>query len=200
MGEVDWQEGGRAYVGIHELVSSLPQLRHLWVNERVLAVSASDNRDDVWAAHPFDGESHDAIMSRTVASPQWELLRHTFKELESLRVGFGPITAAWVTKVLSLCDHTKLKAFGFDWEWEPGSNKPVRLLVASTHTVFGYADQFSRACFPNYLWPFRGSSLWQTFIFSTHTRRSLPPSITVALQTSESQCVAFMRAVRPKLL
>jgi len=126
MGEADWQEGGRAYVGIHELISNLPQLRHLWVNERVLAVPASDNRDDVWGAKPFDGESHDTIMSRTVASPQWGLLGRTFEKLESLRVGFGPLNASWVTKVLSICDHTKLKAFGFDWEWQPGSNKPVR--------------------------------------------------------------------------
>ncbi|KAF9648603.1 hypothetical protein BDM02DRAFT_2236047 [Thelephora ganbajun] len=124
MGETDWQEGGRTYVGIHELVPSLPQLRHLWVNERVLAVPASDNRDDVWDAKPFDGEFHDAIMSRTVASPQWGLLACAFAKLESLRVGFGPLNASWVTKVLSLCDRTRLKAFGFDWEWQPGSNKP----------------------------------------------------------------------------
>ena len=64
-------------------------------------------------------------MSRTVASPQWELLRGAFKRLESLRVGFGPLNATWVAAVLSHCDHTNLKAFGFDWEWQPGSNKPV---------------------------------------------------------------------------
>jgi len=131
MGEIDWKEGGRAYVGIHELISTLPQLRHLWLNERVLAIPASDNREDSWAANPFDGESHDAIMSRTVASQQWERLGPTFMNLESLRVGFGPMNANWVTQVLSLCDHTNLKAFGFDWEWVPGSNKPVRSPVSS---------------------------------------------------------------------
>jgi hypothetical protein len=125
MGEADWREDGRAYVGIHELIRSLPQLRHLWVNERVLAVPASGSMDVVWSAKPFDEESQDTIMSRTVASPQWELLESTFENLESLRVGFGPLNAGCVTKVLSLCDRTKLKAFGFDWEWQPGSNKPV---------------------------------------------------------------------------
>lgn len=129
MGRADWQESGRTYTGIHELISSLPQLRHLWTNERVLAIPTSDNRDDVWDAKPFDGESDDAIMSHTVASPQWELLGHAFEKLESLRVGFGPLNAGRVTKVLSLCDHAKLKAFGFDWEWQPGSNKPVRTPV-----------------------------------------------------------------------
>ena len=146
MGELDWQEGGRAYVGIHELISSLPRLRHLWVNERVLAIPASDNRDDVWAANPFDGESRHAIMSRTVASLQWKLLGPTLKNLESLRVGFGPMNVSWVAKVLSLCDHTKLEAFGFDWEWVPGSNKPVRSPISCV--VFKYIDQSSRACSP----------------------------------------------------
>lgn len=131
MGGGDWQEGGRSYVGIHELVTSLPQLHHLWVDERVLAVPASDDRDDVWSAKPFDGESQGTIMLRTVASPQWQLLARTFERLESLRVGFGPLNASWVAKVLALCDHTKLKAFGFDWEWQFGSNKPVRTPVLS---------------------------------------------------------------------
>lgn len=126
MGGGDWQESGRTYAGLHELIPSLPQLRHLWANERVLAVPASDNRDDLWDVKPFDGDSQDTIMSRTATSPQWELLGRTFERLESLRVGFGPLDASWVTKVLSLCDHTKLKAFGFDWGWHPGSNKPVR--------------------------------------------------------------------------
>ena len=57
-------------------------------------------------------------MSRTVDSLLWELLGCTFKKLETLRVGFGELNANWVTKVLSHCDHTKLKAFGFDWDWQ----------------------------------------------------------------------------------
>ena len=122
----DWKEGGRAYVGIHELISSLPQLRHLWVNERVLAIPSSDNKDDVWLAKAFDQESQESIMSRTIASPQWVHLKNTFEKLESLRVGFGPLNATWAAEILSHCDHTKLKAFGFDWEWQPGSNRPVR--------------------------------------------------------------------------
>jgi hypothetical protein len=129
--QADWQESGRTYVGIHELIPSLPRLRHLWVNERVLAIPSSDMSDDVWAAKPFDQESQEAIMTRTVASPQWEHFKCTFERLESLRVGFGPLNAAWATKILSHCDHTKLKAFGFDWEWNSGSNKPVRTPFSS---------------------------------------------------------------------
>ena len=126
LGRADWQEDGRSYIGIHELVSSLPQLRHLWADERILAVPVSGGKEDTWESKAFDGESQDTIMSRTVASPQWQLLARTFEKLESLRVGFGPLNASWVTEVLALCDHTKLKAFGFDWEWEFESNKPVR--------------------------------------------------------------------------
>ena len=138
MGGADWQEGGRSYIGIHELVASLPLLRHLWVDERVLAVPTSCDIDDAWSAKPFDGESQDTIMSRTVASPQWQHLAHAFENLESLRVGFGPLNASWVAKVLALCDHTKLRAFGFDWKWEFESNKPVRTPVSSTQFLRAY--------------------------------------------------------------
>ena len=113
--DMNWEEGGRAFTGIHELIESLPQLRHLWVNQRVLAVPASDNEENVWDAKPFEEETQDTIMSRTVASPQWGLLGRAFEKLETLRVGLGPLDASWVTEVLSLCDHNKLKAFGFDW-------------------------------------------------------------------------------------
>ena len=115
---INLEEGGRAFTGIHELIESLPQLRHLWVNQRVLAVPASGYEENTWNASPFDGEDQDTIMSRAIASPQWDLLGRTFEKLETLRVGFGSLNAGWATKVLSLCDHTKLKAFGFDWGWE----------------------------------------------------------------------------------
>lgn len=138
MGVADWQEGGRSYVGIHELISSLPQLRHLWVDELVLAVTAPGVTDDAWETKAFDRESQHTIMSRTVASPQWQHLAHAFEKLESLRVGFGPLNASWVTKVLALCDHTKLKAFGFDWEWKFASNKPVRMPASSVQLSQAY--------------------------------------------------------------
>ena len=131
IGQRDWQERGRSYVGIHELVSSLPQLRHLWVDERVFVVPAADNRGDAWEGKPFNEEPQEEIISRTASSPQWELLGRAFERLESLRVGLGPLNAEWVARVLSLCDCTKLTAFGFDWEWQPGSNKSVRTPVLS---------------------------------------------------------------------
>ena len=127
---------GRAYVGIHELLAGLPQLRHLWVNERVLAIPSPDMRDDILNAKPFQGDSQDSIMSRTIDSLHWELLGRAFEKLETLRVGFGPLNANWVTKVLSHCDHTNLKAFGFDWEWR--SNKPVRALFFVCGSLLAY--------------------------------------------------------------
>ena len=125
-GDPGWEEVGRAYTGIHELIAGLPQLRHLWVNEHVLAVPSSSNEDNLWDAKPFEGDSQDTIMSRTVDSPHWESLGRTFEKLESLRVGFGPLNTNWVIKVLSQCDHSKLRAFGFDWEWQ--SSNPVRVI------------------------------------------------------------------------
>ena len=119
----DWDEDGRTYAGIPELVQSLPRLRHFWVNERVLAVPSSENEDHRWDIYPFDGDSQDTIMSRTVASSQWQHLGCAFERLETLRVGFGPLNASWATEVLSLCDRTKLSAFGFDWNWRVGSNE-----------------------------------------------------------------------------
>ena len=128
VGEYDWEEDGRGYVGIPELIADLPQLRHLWVNERVLSVPSPNNEGDKWNARPFDGASQDAIMLRTVDSPQWELLGHAFEKLETLKVGFGPLNVKWVTKVLSLCNPIKLQAFGFDLEWNREFDKPVRIM------------------------------------------------------------------------
>lgn len=142
-----WRGSGRAYAGVHELISNLPQLRHLWVNERILAIPSSYNDDDLLDAKPFE-ESQDAIMSRTVNDPRWTLLRCAFERLESLRVGFGPLNSTWVAVVLSLCDSTKLKAFGFDWEWRHGSNTPVRTLVLQIH-LHELINQSFRASSPS---------------------------------------------------
>ncbi|KAF9793409.1 hypothetical protein BJ322DRAFT_127112 [Thelephora terrestris] len=142
----DWHEGGRIYVGIHELIASLPQLRHLWVNERVLAVPSTDNEVDVWDLKPFEGESQDTIMLHTVNSPHWESLVRAFENLETLRVGFGQLNAKWVARVLSHCDHTRLRAFGFDWEWQ--SNEPVRALSLSVR-FDKHAERQFRARFPS---------------------------------------------------
>jgi hypothetical protein len=146
LGPADWHEGGRIYVGIHELIASLPQLRHLWVNERVLAVPSTDNEVDVWDLKPFEGESQDTIMIHTVNSPHWESLVRAFENLETLRVGFGQLNAKWVARVLSHCDHTRLKAFGFDWEWQ--SNEPVRALSLSVR-FDKHAERQFRARFPS---------------------------------------------------
>jgi hypothetical protein len=85
MGGADWQEGGRSYIGIHRLISSLPQ-------ERVFAVTSSGNGDkgDSWDTKVLEGEPWNATMSRTVASLQWQLMANTFEQPESLRVGSVP--------------------------------------------------------------------------------------------------------------
>ena len=148
---IDLGEGGRAFTGIHELIEGLPQLRHLWVNQRALAVPAFGNEENTWGTKPFE-EEQDTIMSRTVTSPQWGLLGRTFEKLETLRVGFGSLNVDWAAKVLSLCDHTKLKAFGFDWGWEE--------VWTTAHPASpNYADQSPSAQHPSSLKPFQCSSL-----------------------------------------
>lgn len=91
----NWSGAFRNYVGIHELASGLPRLRHLWANGPVFAIPG-----------PWRGKS-------------------AFERLESLKVGFDPLSPVLVAEILSYCDPTKLRAFGFEWEW-PGRDKQVR--------------------------------------------------------------------------
>jgi hypothetical protein len=138
----EFNELGRVYVGIHEFVSELPALKELLVDERSFLVPWELEVDEDETG--FDNEdvdrysiSMDENMERTVASPQWPMIVKTFERLESLRIGFGPLTANWVQFVLSVCDRRKLKRFGFDFDWKPLNWDDVVGFFFSVHNVDG---------------------------------------------------------------
>jgi hypothetical protein len=118
-----WAELGRAFFGLHEFISELPNLRRLWVDERGLLIS-QDLSDD-WNTERYD-RSTDENMNRLIQSPQWPMLVHTFKKLESLRVGFGPMNVHWIAEVLGTCNPKILKQVGFDWDWKAYGKDTVR--------------------------------------------------------------------------
>lgn len=119
----NFNELGRVYLGIHEFISALPCLRHLWVNERCLVVPMDIS--DAWDYHLYD-TSNQENKRRTIESPQWGMLAQTFQKLESLRVGFGPMDSRWVAEVLKLCNPKLLGQFGFDWDWRAFGKEQVR--------------------------------------------------------------------------
>jgi hypothetical protein len=118
----DWDEFselGRVYIGIHEFVSELPALKELWMDERSFLIPRELSEVEEEADEDRYSTSMDENMERTVASPQWSMIVKTSDRLESLRIGFGPLSAKWVHLVLSVCERRKLKRFGLDFAWKP---------------------------------------------------------------------------------
>ncbi|OBZ74195.1 hypothetical protein A0H81_06183 [Grifola frondosa] len=117
LGSNDWNERGRTYIGLHDFLSGLPQLRELWVTEKCLVVPiAADN--STWGEAERYSNTTDEDMERTVGAPEWALMTQIFPKLESLRVGFGMLTPRWLRVFLNLCDPTKLRQIGFDFDWK----------------------------------------------------------------------------------
>ncbi|KAF8215239.1 hypothetical protein K438DRAFT_1800938 [Mycena galopus ATCC 62051] len=55
-----------------------------------------------------------------------EALAAAFRQLGSVRVGFGAMTHLDVGAVLALCDPAKLAQFGFEWDWiYYGRDQPI---------------------------------------------------------------------------
>ncbi|KAF7319561.1 hypothetical protein HMN09_00295700 [Mycena chlorophos] len=101
---------GRAYPGFVPCflasigTGALPNLTHLWVDEKILIgptktlieFSRSTKPDDLaWMA----------------------TLRTAFARLVSVRVGFGPLDATSIDIVLNLLNPAILRDFGFEWDW-----------------------------------------------------------------------------------
>ncbi|KAF7297664.1 Glycosyltransferase family 32 protein [Mycena kentingensis (nom. inval.)] len=93
-----WAHPGRTYHGLVPFLSSgaLPNLTHLWVDERVLLPDNMTLRDNVvWQEH-----------CRTI-----------LEQVTSLRVGFGRLLAADLQVLVGLCNPRKLTQLGFEWNW-----------------------------------------------------------------------------------
>jgi hypothetical protein len=86
----------------------LPNLKSLWLDEKALIPLgfAVQNFCDVDTS-PSEEPRLDPVLWR-------ETFGTTFQQLESLRVGFGPITHLDAGRILGLCDPTKLTQFGFE--------------------------------------------------------------------------------------
>ncbi|KAJ7457604.1 hypothetical protein B0H11DRAFT_2062779 [Mycena galericulata] len=116
-----WKHPGRAYLGfVPSFLGSirtghLPNLSSLWVDEKVLLLP-----------HPSAQDLLD-ITSEDPETTLWtQALRAAFGQLESLRVGFGPITPLTAALILNLCDPNKLTQFGFEWKWSDyGRDEPI---------------------------------------------------------------------------
>lgn len=125
----EWAESGRCYWGLvpQFLASvqsgSLSNLTHLWVNQRVLCMPEGTPADYMFGG---DVEFYDvgelwasgANEEENARKAEWiRILRAVLGRLESLRVGFGPMSAQDVGLVLDCCSHEKLTQFGFQYRW-----------------------------------------------------------------------------------
>ncbi|KAF5383045.1 hypothetical protein D9615_004793 [Tricholomella constricta] len=126
-----WDDSSRTYWGLvpHFLSSvrsgSLPNLVNLWVNENALSMPKNAPQegifsegaefysvDELWAVEDGDEEEN-------ARKAEWiSILRAVFVRLESLRVGFGPLSAREVGRVLECCSSDKLTQFGFQYSWQ----------------------------------------------------------------------------------
>ncbi|KAF8056044.1 hypothetical protein FPV67DRAFT_1534952 [Lyophyllum atratum] len=130
-----WHESGRCYRGlVPQFLASireglLPNLVNLWVNQNVLCMPRGSPTDEypafyevgeLWA--PGDDAQEDARKREWVS-----ILRSVLGRLESLRVGFGPMSARDVGLVLGCCSTEKLSQFGFQYKWQVPDRDSVRL-------------------------------------------------------------------------
>ncbi|GLB44448.1 hypothetical protein LshimejAT787_1700750 [Lyophyllum shimeji] len=133
-----WHESSRCYWGLvpHFLASVrsgfLPNLAHLWVNEKVLCMPKGSGPDEyppefygvgeLWTPTPGVDEDEDEGKRKR----EWVgILRDVLGRLESLRVGFGPMSARDVGLVLGCCSPDKLAQFGFQYKWEVADRESV---------------------------------------------------------------------------
>ncbi|KAJ7651151.1 hypothetical protein FB45DRAFT_889795 [Roridomyces roridus] len=100
---------GRAYPGLISFLYELPDLVSLWMDETVLLPTHFSSPSSFLS--PEDGSNPEEIH-------QASLLKIILWRLESLRVGFGIMKHTDVELVLSACDPTKIRQFGFEWAWD----------------------------------------------------------------------------------
>lgn len=132
-----WEHEGRTYSGLvpsflgSMRTGSLPKLRSLWVDEKMLLPPGFSVQDLL---------EIDAVPSPTKDSPTeeslWtEVLGTAFERLESLRVGFDPITHVESGLILNLCNPEKLTQFGFAWNWFEYGRDEVSMLSIKTYLL-----------------------------------------------------------------
>ncbi|KAJ6517056.1 hypothetical protein DFH09DRAFT_1373731 [Mycena vulgaris] len=122
------------------LAGDLPKLTTLWLwlPERAL-LPANDSGATYDAAYEFlsvqqlleqelwEAETDPISTLVPITKVRWrEYLHAALEQLESLRVGFGPMEATDVGLLLGTCDPEKLIQFGFEWNWRAyGHEEPI---------------------------------------------------------------------------
>ncbi|KAJ7645352.1 hypothetical protein B0H17DRAFT_1104134 [Mycena rosella] len=96
---------------VERFLPSLSNLVSLWPGSRS---STSRGTSEVWRSPDTDHQ-------------RWRTAIQTvFPQLESLRVGFGVVDATDVGVILSCCDPSRLRQFGFAWAWaKHGHDEPI---------------------------------------------------------------------------
>ncbi|KAJ7704192.1 hypothetical protein B0H14DRAFT_3028984, partial [Mycena olivaceomarginata] len=120
-----YDDEGRVYHGLVPTflsaidIGALPNLTTLWVDERVLLPRGISVQDLLATPPPSPSPpSSHSTPSEQINTLNWtRSLRTTLAQLDSLRVGFGPIDHIDAEVILDLCDPQKLVHFGFVWRW-----------------------------------------------------------------------------------
>ncbi|KAF7350282.1 hypothetical protein MVEN_01332200 [Mycena venus] len=119
-GEYTFKLEGRFFCGlVQQFLPSLASLVSLWsTNVFFFLEKAVAELWDDSASTDFDS---------TLDKAAWRAsLKAILSQLESLRAGFGAMDAAEVGLILSCCDPTKLRQFGFTWAWKKhGRDEPI---------------------------------------------------------------------------
>ncbi|KAJ6600546.1 hypothetical protein DFH09DRAFT_1128453, partial [Mycena vulgaris] len=124
------QRGHRTFPALVErFLPSLSNLVSLWVDEYTLLPPRPDERDSPdWDPNYPQAATLREIWHSAEAAHQNRrtALQIVLPQLESLRVGFGVVDATDIGLILSCCDPSKLRQFGFTWAWsEYGQDEPI---------------------------------------------------------------------------
>ncbi|KAJ7091761.1 hypothetical protein C8R44DRAFT_990345 [Mycena epipterygia] len=123
---VQWHH--RSFPGLVErFLPSLSNLVSLWVDEYTLLPRRRDVSNSPDPDHPQAEALREVWRSPDTDHQSWRTAIQTvFPQLESLRVGFGVVDATDVGVILSCCDPSRLRQFGFAWAWARyGHDEPI---------------------------------------------------------------------------
>lgn len=118
---------GRIYYGLLDFISELPGLKRLWLDESALVVldyplPRQEVEDDAWESFsPF------LLAVDSMRSPAWLRLVESgvLQQLDSLRVGLGPLDERGINTLFSSMGRNSLVEFGFEWNWKAFDKEQV---------------------------------------------------------------------------
>lgn len=128
---VQWHH--RSFPGlVKRFLPSLSNLVSLWVDEYTLLPHRRDVSNSPDPDHPQAEALGEVWRSPDTDHQRWRTAIQTvFPQLESLRVGFGVVNATDVGVILSCCDPSRLRQFGFAWAWAKYGHDEVCVMSSS---------------------------------------------------------------------